>query len=101
MSEEEIEMTEEMTMVELPEEEVSDVEDTEDGGAIILMESVTVTEGSDHFANIVEEVDKSLLTTSISDLMTKIERDKEARQKRDKQFSGMYESRWRWRKQVS
>ena len=86
MSEEEIEMTEEMTMVELPEEEVSDVEDTEDGGAIILMESVTVTEGSDHFANIVEEVDKSLLTTSISDLMTKIERDKEARQKRDKQY---------------
>ena len=86
MSEEEIEMIEEMTMVELPEEEVSDVEETEDGGAIILMESITVTEGSEHFANIVEEVSQSLLTTSINDLMTKIERDKEARQKRDKQY---------------
>ena len=86
MSEEEIEMIEEMTMVELPEEEVSDVADTEDGGAIILMESVTVTEGSEHFANIVEDIDSGLLKKAITDLMTKIERDKEARQKRDKQY---------------
>ena len=86
MAEEDLEVvTEEMTMVELPEESL-EVEDTEDGGAVIMMESVTVTEGGDHFSNIVEEVSQKDLKKSISDLLTKIERDKEARQKRDKQY---------------
>ena len=84
---EEIEIeVEEVTMVELPEEEELEVEDTEDGGAMVRMETVSVRETSDHFENIVEEVDQSLLKTSINDLMTKIERDKEARQKRDLQY---------------
>ena len=84
---EEIEVeVEEVTMVELPEEEELEVEDTEDGGAMVRMETVSVRETSDHFENIVEEVDQSLLKTSINDLMTKIERDKEARQKRDLQY---------------
>jgi len=84
---EEIEVeVEEVTMVELPEEEELEVEDTEDGGAMVRMETVSVREASDHFENIVEEVDQSLLKTSINDLMTKIERDKEARQKRDLQY---------------
>ena len=86
MAEEDLEVvTEEMTMIELPEESL-EVEDTEDGGAVIMMESVTVTEGGDHFSNIVEEVSQKDLKKSISDLLTKIERDKEARQKRDKQY---------------
>ncbi|MGY8791938.1 MAG: hypothetical protein ACKVKR_16920, partial [Pseudomonadales bacterium] len=76
---------EEMTMVEIPEEEL-EFEDTEDGGAVVMMEKVTVREASEHFANIVDEVDPSLLKTAINDLMEKIERDKEARQKRDLQY---------------
>ena len=86
MADEQMEITqEEMTIIELPEEEL-EVEDTADGGAVIKLESISVKEGSDHFANIVEEVDRSKLRICISDLLTKIGRDKEARQKRDKQY---------------
>ena len=86
MAEDDIEIVkEEMTMVEIPEEEL-DVEDTPDGGAVIKMESITVTQGSDHFANKVEEVSATELKKVIRDLLTKINRDKEARQKRDKQY---------------
>lgn len=86
MAEEEIEVVkEEMTMIELPEESL-EVEDTADGGAMIKMESITVKEGNEHFANIVEDVDQGKLKKAINDLLTKINRDKEARQKRDKQY---------------
>lgn len=86
MAEDDIEIVkEEMTMVEVPEEEL-DVEDTPDGGAVIKMESITVTQGSDHFANKVEEVSATELKKVIRELLTKINRDKEARQKRDKQY---------------
>ena len=86
MAEEDLEVvTEEMTMVELPEESL-EVEDTADGGAVIVMESITVAEGGDHFSNIVEEVSQKDLKKLVNDLLTKIERDKEARQKRDKQY---------------
>lgn len=68
-------------------EEPSDVEDTEDGGAIIR------TGGEDdnkakqaHFANIVDEVDQSELKSYVSDLLDKISKDKEAREKRDKLY---------------
>ena len=77
---------EEITIVELPEEDELEVEDTEDGGAMVRMETMSVREASDHFENIVEEVDQSLLKSAINDLMEKIERDKEARQKRDLQY---------------
>lgn len=72
--------------VELPEENIQ-VEDTEDGGAIIRLD-----EGTDpqarlaHFANIVDEVDPRLLAGVVSDLLDKIEKDKEAREKRDKLY---------------
>lgn len=65
----------------------SDVEDTEDGGAIIR------TGGEDdnkvkatHFANIVDEVDQGELKEYVSDLLDKISKDKEAREKRDKLY---------------
>ena len=73
-------------MVELP-EEVSDVEDTEDGGAIIkLSEDEEVRKNEEHFANIVDEVDQSLLEEVVQDLLQKIEKDKDARKKRDEQY---------------
>ena len=52
---------EEMTMVEIPEEEL-EFEDTEDGGAVVMMEKVTVREASEHFANIVDAVSYTHLT---------------------------------------
>ena len=72
--------------VELIEEEL-EVEDTEDGGAIIRLENQEdESRNLEHFANIVEEVDQAALEEAVSDLLDKIERDKEAREKRDKLY---------------
>lgn len=65
----------------------NEVEDTEDGGAIIREKNAEDhADKLAHFANIVEEVDQDLLKTAISDLIEKIGNDKEAREKRDKQY---------------
>jgi hypothetical protein len=72
--------------VELVEEEL-EVEDTEDGGAIIRLENQEdESRNLEHFANIVEEVDQAALADVVTDLLDKIERDKEAREKRDKLY---------------
>jgi hypothetical protein len=73
--------------VELVDEGNLEVEDTEDGGAIIRLEnSKDEQRHLEHFANIVEEVDQAALTDIVTDLLDKIERDKEAREKRDKLY---------------
>jgi len=73
-------------MVEMLDEE-SEVEDTEDGGAIIRLENEEDRQRHlEHFANIVDEVDPGELKMAVNDLLEKIERDKEAREKRDKQY---------------
>jgi hypothetical protein len=65
----------------------SDMVDTEDGGAMIRLENESESEeNSEHFANIVDEVDQNDLEDVVNDLLSKIERDKEARQKRDKLY---------------
>lgn len=70
----------------LPDEDMQ-VEDTDDGGAIVRLENKKdVAEKMAHFANIVDEVDQSTLSDVVTDLLEKIERDKEARQKRDKLY---------------
>ena len=64
-----------------------DVEDTEDGGAIVRMENVAdAAAKKKHFENIVDEVDPSALKTAVVELLEKLEKDKEAREKRDKQY---------------
>ena len=65
----------------------NEVEDTEDGG-VILREKNDDDHATKlaHFANIVDEVDQDMLKTAINDLMEKIGNDKEAREKRDKQY---------------
>ena len=74
-------------MIELDDEDNLEVEDTEDGGAIIRLEnSKDEKRHLEHFANIVEEVDQSVLKDIVTDLLEKIERDKEAREKRDKLY---------------
>lgn len=73
--------------VELVDDDNLKVEDTEDGGAIIRLENKADAQRHlEHFANIVDEVDQSELATAVSDLLEKIERDKEAREKRDKLY---------------
>ena len=72
--------------LELPDENI-EVEDTEDGGAIIRLENEEQNKRNlAHFANIVEEVDQASLKEAVVDLLEKIERDKEAREKRDKLY---------------
>lgn len=73
--------------VELEDDGILDIEDTEDGGAVIRLENEEdAALKSEHFANIVDEVDPSELKAAVSDLLDKIEKDKEAREKRDKLY---------------
>lgn len=65
----------------------SDVEDTADGGAMIRLQDDQDTAAQrEHFANIVDEVDQALLSDAVTDLLDKIDKDKEARAKRDKLY---------------
>lgn len=73
-------------MIQLEDDNV-EVEDTEDGGAIIKLENQEDEQrNSAHFANIIDDVDQGVLSDIIQDLLDKVERDKEAREKRDKQY---------------
>ena len=64
-----------------------EVEDTEDGGAIVRMEQrEDAAERKEHFANIVDEVDPGMLRAATVQLLDKLDKDKEAREKRDKQY---------------
>jgi hypothetical protein len=69
-------------------EDFSEVEDTEDGGAIIREKEndEDAQKNQAHFANIVDDVDQSMLVEATTDLLEKIDKDKEARSKRDKQY---------------
>lgn len=63
------------------------VEDTEDGGAILRMDDEEdLNKNLKHFANIVDEVNQSDLNKIANDLADKVEKDKEARSKRDKLY---------------
>ena len=79
-------LPEEGESVELEDEGV-EVEDTEDGGAVVRLEAVAQERvAQEHFANIVDDVDQSKLSGYVADLLDKIEKDKEAREKRDKLY---------------
>ena len=68
-------------------EAAPEVEDTEDGGAVIRLENEEdARTHAAHFANIVDEVDPGMLVEAARDLLEKIDKDKEAREKRDKQY---------------
>ena len=73
--------------VSMPTEDEMEVEDTEDGGAVVRMKNDRdVADKKAHFANIVEEVDQGMLDDAVVELLDKIERDKDARSKRDKLY---------------
>lgn len=74
-------------MVELNDEDDLEVEDTEDGGAVVRLQAAAERErNAEHFANIVDEVDQAALADAVTDLLDKLSKDKEAREKRDKQY---------------
>ena len=62
----------------------------DDGSATIKLtdedEKQEQSETQKHFANIVEDVDPKKLSAAVSDLVDKLEKDKEAREKRDKLY---------------
>ena len=68
-------------------EETSDMRDTEDGGVMVALENEEDHQTqSEHFANIVDDIDPKVLNTIVDDLLDKITRDKDARKKRDEQY---------------
>lgn len=73
--------------VELEGEE-SDVEDTDDGGAIVTIEEegTEYNENQEFYANLAEDIPETSLKELATDLLDAIARDKEARKLRDKQY---------------
>ena len=73
-------------MFELP-EEISDVEDTEDGGAIVRFgdEEEPASE-SEFYANLAEKLPEGDMDAVAQDFLGLIAKDKEARKKRDEQY---------------
>jgi hypothetical protein len=66
-----------------------EVTDTPDGGAIVAFgkdDEISPDDVVEHFANLAEEIDESELSGIASELLEKIEEDKEARKRRDDQY---------------
>lgn len=63
-----------------------DVEETEDGGAIVRMGEEPEVETKAFYENIVEDFPEHELSALATRLLDDIERDKKAREKRDKQY---------------
>ena len=73
-------------MFELP-EEISDVEDTEDGGAIVRFGEEEEPAGeSEFYANLAEKLPEGVMDEVAQDFLGLIAKDKEARKKRDEQY---------------
>ena len=73
-------------IVEVDDDE-SDAEDTDDGGAMVKLKNEDdQRQKQAHFANIVDEVDQGDLEDAVTELLDKVAKDKDARQKRDKLY---------------
>jgi hypothetical protein len=68
-------------------EENPDVEDTDDGGAIVSMDEETPTpaDESEFYRNLADEIDSNDLDAVALELITKIDYDKDSRKERDQQ----------------
>jgi hypothetical protein len=74
-------------VVEFDGEDESDVEDTEDGGAIVTLDENGPAAGeSEFYDNLAETMSEPDLKTLASKFLELISRDKEARKKRDEQY---------------
>lgn len=73
-------------MIEMPGEEEPDVEDTEDGGAIVRLDGESASRSDDFYANLAEDMSDSDLANIASRYVDLIGKDKDARKKRDEQY---------------
>jgi len=75
-------------MLDLPEDEIAEVEDTEDGGAIVRLEDEESSPAaeSEFYANLAESMPEGEMDQIAQDLLGQIAKDKEARSKRDEQY---------------
>jgi hypothetical protein len=72
---------------ELAGESAPDIQDTDDGGAIVRVDQdKEVADESEFYRNIADEIDQNELDALCLELLKKIEYDKESRKKRDKQY---------------
>ena len=67
-------------------EELPDVEDTPDGGAIVRLDEEPKPGESEFYANLADEMDEPTLDHIATEYIELVERDKEARSQRDKQY---------------
>jgi hypothetical protein len=75
--------------VEMDEGETPDVEDTEDGGAMVRLEDdedAPKKGDSEFYANLAEDMDETALKALATTFLDLLARDKEARKKRDEQY---------------
>jgi chaperonin GroES len=72
-------------MIDLPDED-SGVEDTEDGGALVTIDESPTPAESEFYANLAETMPSYELANLGSSLCDIIEKDKEARKRRDEQY---------------
>jgi len=72
-------------MIDLPDED-SGVEDTEDGGALVTIDESPTPADSEFYANLAETMPSYELANLGSSLCDIIEKDKEARKRRDEQY---------------
>ena len=73
-------------MVEMPGEDEPDVEDTDDGGAIVRLDDEEEQRSDEFLSNLADVLPEQELSKLASDLVELIGRDKEARKKRDEQY---------------
>jgi hypothetical protein len=75
-------------MVEMDDEELPEVEDTPDGGAIVRLRDDEMDDPDERefYTNLAGTLDDNSLSKISTDLTNLVVKDKEARQKRDKQY---------------
>ena len=73
-------------IVDVPYEDGNDLEEQSDGSAIVTMDEGSVAANPDFYANIADELDYGALNEIATELLDKIEKDRDARKKRDEQY---------------
>lgn len=73
-------------LVEIDEDEPGDVEETEDGGAMVALAPSPIDANPEHFANLAIGMSPTRLANLGATLCELVEQDKESRKKRDEQY---------------
>lgn len=73
--------------VELPDDDSTDVTELEDGSALVDLEGDEPAKSKSFDENLAETLDSAVLSRLATDMIDAIERDKEARKRRDEQYA--------------